>query len=194
MPPMSQPGMPPRSQPGIPPMSQPGTRPGMPPGPGSAPGGQPQRPGMPQMNQQAPGMPPMNRPGMPPNQMGGPPRPGMPPMGGQQRPGMPPGPGMAPQGGMGGGYPQQQRRLDPDSIPSPIDVMMNDQAIFNEQAFRTDRGAVPPACTTKCVKGCEDGGSCSPRYVRASLYSLPVSSEMAKQSQVQGQVMRVVCN
>jgi protein transport protein SEC24 len=62
--------------------------------------------------------------------------------------------------------------------------MQSDQALFNDQPFRTDKGAIPPAVTTKPMRGIEDAGSCSPRYVRASLYSLPVSSEMAKQSQV----------
>jgi len=69
--------------------------------------------------------------GGPPQQMGGPPRPGMGP-------------------GAGMGYPQQQRqKLDPDSIPSPIEVMQNDQSLFDDQPFTTDKGAVPPACTTK---------------------------------------------
>jgi protein transport protein SEC24 len=83
------------------------------------------------------------------------------------------------------GYPQQQRqKLDPDSIPSPIEVMQNDQQLFEDQPFTTDKGAVPPACTTKIKRGIQDAGSCSPKFVRSSLYSLPATSEMAKQTQI----------
>ncbi|CAG5086922.1 Oidioi.mRNA.OKI2018_I69.PAR.g11404.t1.cds [Oikopleura dioica] len=210
MPPMGSPGMSPMSQPGMPPRP---AMPGMPPSPNMGPGAPqmnhmnngPPRPGMPGppqpgMPQQSgmpsqpgmpprPGMPPQpgmaQQPGMPPQTGGMPPRPGMPPMGGPpQQMGGPPRPGMGPGAGMGG-YPQQQRqKLDPDSIPSPIEVMQNDQAIFDDQTYTTDKGAVPPACTTKIKRGIQDAGSCSPRYVRSSLYSLPATSEMAKQTQI----------
>ncbi|CBY14315.1 unnamed protein product [Oikopleura dioica] len=183
--PMSQPGMPPRMpgqspMGGMSPMSQPGMSP---------------RPAMPGKMTSMPGMPPSPNMGMPPQpgmpqqpglspQMGGPPRPGMPPMGGPpQQMGGPPRPGMGPGAGMG--YPQQQRqKLDPDSIPSPIEVMQNDQSLFDDQPFTTDKGAVPPACTTKIKRGIQDAGSCSPKFIRSSLYSLPATSEMAKQTQI----------
>merc|ERR550519_200442 len=116
----------------------------------------------------------------------------MPPGPGQGMGGMPPrgppqmmgGPGNYPRGP--GAYPSQNqpKKLDPDSIPSPLDVMRADQEMFNQTPFVNYKGAVPPACTTTIKQRTPDCGNCSPRYCRASLYSLPSTSEMAKQSQI----------
>ncbi|XP_062991447.1 protein transport protein Sec24D [Elgaria multicarinata webbii] len=121
----------------------------------------------------------------------------------QQPSGEPPGPGFPPQYGnygppMGGAqlsYPgglpsgptqlagPQQRKLDPDSIPSPIQVIENDKVARGDQIYATNiRGQVPPLVTTDCV--IQDQGNASPRYLRCTTYCFPSSSDLAKQAQI----------
>ncbi|KAG6933881.1 SEC24 -like protein D, COPII coat complex component, partial [Chelydra serpentina] len=121
----------------------------------------------------------------------------------QQLPGQPPVPGYHPQhanygpqmagsqlsypGAFPGGPGQlagpQQRKLDPDSIPSPIQVIENDKASRGGQTYATNiRGQVPPLVTTDCV--IQDQGNASPRYIRCTAYCFPSSSDMAKQAQI----------
>jgi len=164
-----QPGMGP-GQPGMGP-GQPGMVPGQPgmTGPPSGPGIHPP-PGQPGMGGQPGGM--MNRGGYP-----------APPMGSGQRPG-PPGPGqpmgMAP-GPMSGPMGGQQRKIDPNQMPNPIQVMSEDQASFDNEIFQTSsRGKVPPLVSTKCR--IQDDGNCSPRYMRSSVYSIPCNQDMLKES------------
>uniref|UniRef100_A0A3Q2T4H5 SEC24 homolog C, COPII coat complex component n=1 Tax=Fundulus heteroclitus TaxID=8078 RepID=A0A3Q2T4H5_FUNHE len=104
------------------------------------------------------------------------------------------GPARAPQPGYAGPYPGQQnygapapppaaqKRLDPDAIPSPIQVIEDDKAKTTE-AFTTGiRGQAPPLVTTDFhVK---DQGNASPRFIRCTAYNMPCTSDMAKQSQV----------
>nr|CAB3265936.1 protein transport protein Sec24C [Phallusia mammillata] len=169
-----QPGQPPSGPQGLPPRPQ-----GMPPGPQGMPPG-PQ--GMPPGPQ---GMPPGPQ-GMPPGPQGMPQRPqGMapPPSAGQPQPGYPnqPGPGMHP-------YPNQAapapaKRLDPDAMPSPIQVIEDDKTSRGGEVFRTEgRGLVPPLITTPFTV--EDLGSASPRFVRCATYNLPGTADMAKNCQV----------
>ncbi|XP_038625074.1 protein transport protein Sec24D [Tachyglossus aculeatus] len=81
------------------------------------------------------------------------------------------------------GPPQPQKRLDPDSIPSPIQVIENDKAIRAGQVYFTNtKGQIPPLVTTDCV--IQDQGNASPRYIRCTTYCFPASSDMAKQAQV----------
>ncbi|KAM9462483.1 protein transport protein Sec24C isoform 2-T2 [Clarias gariepinus] len=104
----------------------------------------------------------------------------------------------APQPGYGGPYSGQQgygapppaqappaaaKRLDPDSIPSPIQVIEDDKANKSNEPFVTGvRGQVPPLITTDFhVK---DQGNASPRFIRCTAYNVPCTSDMAKQSQV----------
>uniref|UniRef100_A0A4W3GXQ8 SEC24 homolog C, COPII coat complex component n=1 Tax=Callorhinchus milii TaxID=7868 RepID=A0A4W3GXQ8_CALMI len=77
----------------------------------------------------------------------------------------------------------QQKRLDPDSIPSPIQVIEDDKANRGSEPFTTGvRGQVPPLVTTDFVV--KDQGNASPRFVRCTAYNIPCTSDMAKQSQV----------
>ncbi|XP_026996265.2 protein transport protein Sec24C isoform X2 [Tachysurus fulvidraco] len=104
----------------------------------------------------------------------------------------------APQPGYSGPYPGQQgygapqtaqapppaaKRLDPDSIPSPIQVIEDDKANKGTEPFFTGvRGQAPPLVTTDFhVK---DQGNASPRFIRCTTYNMPCTSDMAKQSQV----------
>uniref|UniRef100_A0A663MH65 SEC24 homolog D, COPII coat complex component n=1 Tax=Athene cunicularia TaxID=194338 RepID=A0A663MH65_ATHCN len=121
----------------------------------------------------------------------------------QQLPGQPPGPGYHPQqanygtqmagsqlsypGAFPGGPAQlpgpQQKKLDPDSIPSPIQVIENDKASRGGQIYATNtRGQVPPLVTTDCI--IQDQGHASPRYIRCTTYCFPSSSDMAKQARI----------
>ncbi|KFP52396.1 Protein transport protein Sec24D, partial [Cathartes aura] len=121
----------------------------------------------------------------------------------QQLSGQPPGPGYHPPqanygpqmagsqlsypGAFPGGPAQlpgpQQKKLDPDSIPSPIQVIENDKASRGGQIYATNiRGQVPPLVTTDCV--IQDQGHASPRYIRCTTYCFPSSSDMAKQARI----------
>nr|DBA28906.1 TPA: hypothetical protein GDO54_009191 [Pyxicephalus adspersus] len=76
-----------------------------------------------------------------------------------------------------------QKKLDPDSIPSPIQVIENDKVSRAGQVYTTNiRGQVPPLVTTDCT--IQDQGNASPRYIRCTTYCFPTSSDMAKQAQV----------
>ncbi|XP_078399367.1 protein transport protein Sec24D [Cetorhinus maximus] len=149
-----------------------------------------------------PGMPPPSPVGMHVGLAG----PNQGSVGYQQVPGQPPMTGYLPQqGGMYGGqqrglqpnYPAypgasatgaqlagpQQKKLDPDSIPSPIQVIEEDKLRRSGQLFVTNtRGQVPPLVTTNCVV--QDQGNASPRFIRCTTYCFPSTADMAKQSQI----------
>ncbi|XP_069609346.1 protein transport protein Sec24C isoform X2 [Ranitomeya imitator] len=79
--------------------------------------------------------------------------------------------------------PPAQKRLDPDSIPSPIQVIEDDRTNRTSEPFITGlRGQVPPLVTTNFLA--KDQGNASPRYIRCTSYNFPATSDMAKQSQV----------
>ncbi|NXD11205.1 SC24C protein, partial [Nothocercus nigrocapillus] len=145
----------------------------------------------------------------PPSSMSGP-HPGPPPMGGLHGPPPPthpPQPGYqmqqngsfgqarGPQPNYGGAFPgtpnygsqpgppPPPKRLDPDSIPSPIQVIEDDRSNRGSEPFVTGvRGQVPPLVTTNFLV--KDQGNASPRYIRCTSYNIPCTSDMAKQSQV----------
>jgi protein transport protein SEC24 len=149
-----------------------------------------------------PGMPPMPNQHRMANPMGPPHHPQMQPgypLGGMpQQPSMnsnyPPQPGM--QQGM---YPQQQqqpgfptsplgppanaqKRLDPDQMPNPIQVMAENQKSFGGVFSTAQVGQVPPLVTTKFIT--QDQGNSSPRYIRSTMYSVPATTDMMKQSAI----------
>ncbi|CAK8671061.1 unnamed protein product [Clavelina lepadiformis] len=98
-------------------------------------------------------------------------------------PGYPPKPGAGP-GMQPSPYPNPNaaaptKRLDPDAMPSPIQVIEDDRMNRGTEIFKTQgRGLVPPLVTTKFVV--EDQGSASPRFIRCTTYNLPATSDMAK--------------
>lgn len=82
----------------------------------------------------------------------------------------------------GAGFQQPNRKLDPNQMPSPIQVIEDDR-VNRGGVFTTDgRGKVPPLVTTPFI--CEDGGNANPRMLRSSMYNVPVSKDMLKQSEV----------
>lgn len=93
----------------------------------------------------------------------------------------PPGPGGVPHYPAGGmAPPPQQKRLDPDSMPNPIQVMSENQR-SNGGVFATNQaGLVPPLVTTKFLT--QDQGNSGPRFIRSSMYSVPANTDIMKQS------------
>lgn len=78
--------------------------------------------------------------------------------------------------------PPAQKRLDPDAIPSPIQVIEDDKAKTTEPFTTGVRGQAPPLVTTNFQV--KDQGNASPRFVRCTAYNMPCTADMAKQSQV----------
>uniref|UniRef100_A0A8C2TWF3 SEC24 homolog C, COPII coat complex component n=1 Tax=Coturnix japonica TaxID=93934 RepID=A0A8C2TWF3_COTJA len=170
----------------------------------------PPMPGPPLSGQTVAG-PPMSQPNHvssppPPSTLSGPhPGPPMSGLHGPPPPTHPPQPGYqmqqngsfgqvrGPQPNYGGAYPgtpnygsqpgPPPKRLDPDSIPSPIQVIEDDRSNRGSEPFVTGvRGQVPPLVTTNFMV--KDQGNASPRYIRCTSYNIPCTSDMAKQSQV----------
>ncbi|XP_033839368.1 protein transport protein Sec24D [Periophthalmus magnuspinnatus] len=130
-------------------------------------------------------------PGSPPPGVGGFQQAGPGPQGFPQQPGQFGGPMAGPQPGMPGGFPSgpsqlagpPQKKLDPDSIPSPTQVIEDDQVRRGGQIYATNlRGQVPPLVTTQFTV--QDQGNASPRFMRCTTYSLPCTADLAKQCQV----------
>ena len=160
----------------------------------------PPRGGMPPpMGGPGPMGPSMTQPGgqLPP---GGAPRPGGMPgsmpgsMPGQQfnrqpQPGLAPGlnqpqgpHGGGPGGPFGGSNQNQRRTLDPDQMPSPIQVMEEDQRNSNGYFDTREKGQPPPLVTTNFIT--RDFGNASPRFIRSTMYYVPATEDMRKQTGV----------
>lgn len=154
---------------------------GMPPPPHSGPrpmapyGGGPQ---MSQFNNQRPMPPSLNPPGQP---MMAPPGQPFPPNANiRGSTPAPVGPGQYPQTNMAAQ--PQPRRLDPDHMPSVIQVIDNDKQQRSGVFSTAQRGVTPPLVTTEFVV--QDHGNCSPRFIRSTLYNIPASNDLMKQMSV----------
>ncbi|KAH1004221.1 hypothetical protein HUJ04_004007 [Dendroctonus ponderosae] len=114
---------------------------------------------------------------------GGPMQPPQPPGYMQQQPrGMQQGPGY-PQMGQPDGYMgQTARKLDPDQMPSFIQVIRDDQASRSGLFVTNEKGLVPPLVTTNFVV--QDQGNCSPRFIRSTMYNVPISQDILKHTAV----------
>uniref|UniRef100_A0A8C7VUE6 SEC24 homolog C, COPII coat complex component n=1 Tax=Oncorhynchus mykiss TaxID=8022 RepID=A0A8C7VUE6_ONCMY len=76
--------------------------------------------------------------------------------------------------------PPAQKRLDPDSIPSPIQVIEDDRVNKSSEPFTTGvKGQAPPLVTTNFQV--KDQGNASPRFIRCTAYNMPCTADMAKQ-------------
>ncbi|KAK7071405.1 Protein transport protein Sec24C, partial [Halocaridina rubra] len=191
-------------------VASPGMQPGIPTSSIAGPGGM--KPNMPPSSMAGPPMG-MHQ-NMPPTSMGPPGRmqQGYPPTSMGSGPGMPPPPshgmgqppdsGMPPVNGTGGmkgrypgaqapppassgsypGAPQGPRRLNPDDMPSPLQVMEEDQRCRSGEFFTNMKGQVPPLVTTDFTV--RDGGNSSPEYIRSTMYSIPHTPDMLKQTNV----------
>uniref|UniRef100_A0A3B3RQ26 SEC24 homolog D, COPII coat complex component n=1 Tax=Paramormyrops kingsleyae TaxID=1676925 RepID=A0A3B3RQ26_9TELE len=104
------------------------------------------------------------------------------PYGGQVSAAQPPFPGTFPGGAAQMAGPPQ-KKPDPDSIPSPTQVMEDERSRRGGQLYSTDlRGQVPPLVTTDFVV--QDRGHTSPRFIRCTAYSFPCTADMAKESHI----------
>ena len=63
-----------------------------------------------------------------------------------------------------------------------IQVIEDDRKSRSGQFQTGERAIVPPLVTTDMVV--EDQAVCSPRFLRSTMYSVPVSADMLKQAQV----------
>lgn len=92
----------------------------------------------------------------------------------------PPGPGMGsmPPPPVQNQAPQQSRRLDPDHMPSPIQVIEDDRSKSQGPWATGQRGTVPPLVTTNFVA--VDQGNCSPRFIRSTMYNIPSQPDLIK--------------
>ncbi|XP_076277472.1 COPII coat complex component secretory 24CD isoform X2 [Lasioglossum baleicum] len=91
-----------------------------------------------------------------------------------------PGPGVGYQ--QGDAQTQQVKRLDPDHMPSPIQVIEDDQHMKGGVFVTNQSGLVPPLVTTKFVT--QDQGNASPRYIRSTMYTVPTTADILKQTNV----------
>ncbi|CAB3406008.1 unnamed protein product [Caenorhabditis bovis] len=102
----------------------------------------------------------------------------------------PPGPGGFPPGsrapGAPGGYPgppqQQQQRLDPNMMPSAVQVMDDDIARAGLFPTGYPHAELPPLTSTNIFA--QDQGNCNPKFMRSTLYMAPQSNDMLKSSQI----------
>ncbi|XP_039278059.1 protein transport protein Sec24C-like [Nilaparvata lugens] len=130
----------------------------------------------PGMGQGAPGMPPPLNQGY---YQGEQPQPGYP----AQQPGYP-----AQQPGYPPGYPSplgqanQAKRLDPDQMPSPIQVMQEDRKTKSGIFTTNLKGQPPPLVTTDFTVN--DQGNASPRFIRSTMYNIPTTVDVMKQTSV----------
>uniref|UniRef100_A0A674D220 SEC24 homolog C, COPII coat complex component n=1 Tax=Salmo trutta TaxID=8032 RepID=A0A674D220_SALTR len=78
---------------------------------------------------------------------------------------------------------KSRHRIDPDAIPSPIQVIEDDRVNKSSEPFTTGvKGQAPPLVTTNFQV--KDQGNASPRFIRCTAYNMPCTADMAKQSQV----------
>ncbi|KAJ9478797.1 putative Protein transport protein SEC24 (putative) [Pseudozyma hubeiensis] len=73
-------------------------------------------------------------------------------------------------------------KIDPDQIPSPVEMQDADQEFFDKEWFATcGRGGMPLSTTSFAAV---DQGNCSPRHLRLTTYSMPATDELATTSQL----------
>ncbi|CAF0921718.1 unnamed protein product [Didymodactylos carnosus] len=79
-------------------------------------------------------------------------------------------------------FQQSQQRIDPDMIPNVVQVLEQMQEKIQEPFTTNTPGMLPPLVATNFV--CQDQGSCNPRFIRATTYSVPNSTDIIKHSHV----------
>ncbi|OZJ02131.1 hypothetical protein BZG36_04584 [Bifiguratus adelaidae] len=77
---------------------------------------------------------------------------------------------------------QPKSRIDPNQIPSPVQVQEADQRLYDEHPFGTcSKGNLPLASTDfQCI----DQGNCNPRFMRITTYNIPHNDELLETSQL----------
>lgn len=100
------------------------------------------------------------------------------------------------QGQMAGGYyggqqmqPQPQQRLDPDAMPSVVQVIQDDQEKYarsdNVIFATTIPATVPPLVTSiRPESVVHDGGSARPQHLTCSMYQVPTAEDILKATSI----------
>ncbi|XP_060739125.1 protein transport protein Sec24C [Tachysurus vachellii] len=71
--------------------------------------------------------------------------------------------------------------LDPQLLPSVVQVMSEDRAQWEGKIFASEpQSSVPPLSSTSCTL--EDRGNATARFIRCTSYSFPVEAQSAQQS------------
>ncbi|XP_055875953.1 protein transport protein Sec24C-like [Biomphalaria glabrata] len=78
--------------------------------------------------------------------------------------------------------PQQQKRLDPDQMPSPIQVIEDDKKNRSGVYQTNIKGSVPPLVTTPFIT--QDQGNSGPKFIRSTMYNVPCTADMLKSSHI----------
>jgi protein transport protein SEC24 len=80
------------------------------------------------------------------------------------------------------GYVQQKPPgLDPDMVPNTTAVWREDLEKYSGKPFETDsKGVVPPLAATDF--SAVDKGICNPKFIRSTLYGIPNSPDLVKQT------------
>lgn len=78
--------------------------------------------------------------------------------------------------------PPQQKRLDPDQMPSPLQVIEDDKRNRSGVFSTAGKGMVPPLVTTPFIT--QDQGNCNPSFMRSTMYNIPCTSDMLKSSHI----------
>ncbi|VDM56296.1 unnamed protein product [Angiostrongylus costaricensis] len=78
--------------------------------------------------------------------------------------------------------PQPQQRLDPNMMPSAVEVMEIDSAQSGQFPTGYPHANPPPLVSTDFFA--VDQGNCSPRLMRSTLYMAPASNDMLKAAQI----------
>lgn len=60
-----------------------------------------------------------------------------------------------------------------------LEVMREDQKAKGGVFYTNQRGLMPPLVTTQFVV--QDQGNCSPRFMRSTMYNVPVNTDIMKQ-------------
>jgi protein transport protein SEC24 len=60
-----------------------------------------------------------------------------------------------------------------------MQVMQDDQKTKSGYFYANQKGQVPPLVTTDFVV--QDQGNCSPRFIRSTMYSVPINADIMKQ-------------
>lgn len=60
-----------------------------------------------------------------------------------------------------------------------MQVMQDDQKTKSGIFYTNQKGLVPPLVTTDFIV--QDQGNASPRFIRATMYNVPINSDMMKQ-------------
>uniref|UniRef100_A0A914RFL0 Uncharacterized protein n=1 Tax=Parascaris equorum TaxID=6256 RepID=A0A914RFL0_PAREQ len=78
---------------------------------------------------------------------------------------------------------QQKPRLDPNLMPSAVQVIDEDRST-RSGPFPTGypTAEFPPLTTTEYIA--QDQGNCNPKFMRTTLYAAPASSDVLKNSQL----------